>query len=74
MYRVRIFTTNIESIKDAEAVVKSLNVIFPDYKINVDLEDCDNILRIESHNPPIYAKRIIKSVQAMDFECKEYID
>jgi hypothetical protein len=45
---VEVFKTNIQDKTIAEKVAADLYRYFPGYKINFDLEDCDNILRIES--------------------------
>lgn len=74
MRRVRIFATNIECVKDVEFVINALNTVFPQFIINVDIEDCDRILRIESHNEVIYARKIIKVVKEKGFECAIFKD
>lgn len=48
MKTVEIFKTNITQTSVANDVVESLLRVFPECKINFDLQDCDNILRIES--------------------------
>ena len=45
---VEVFRTDISKKKAARTLVKSLSIQFPDYKINIDLADCDKVLRIES--------------------------
>jgi hypothetical protein len=45
---VEVFKTNVQHRKQASDLVNSLLREFPDFKINVDLADCDKILRIES--------------------------
>ena len=37
-------------MEDAITIIQKLNEQLPDSKINFDLEDCDKILRIESHS------------------------
>ncbi len=60
---VEVFKTDI-SKKRAATLVRSLSTQFPDYKINVDLADCDKVLRVESEclpdSRPIDADQIIK--------------
>lgn len=46
---VEIFKTDISTEKEAKKVKRKLENLFPDYKINFDLEDCDNILRLENN-------------------------
>ena len=45
---VEVFKTDVSKKKVAVTLVKSLSIQFPDYKINIDLADCDKVLRVES--------------------------
>lgn len=47
---VEIFKTNVKNQLLANKIVSELYQLYPDYRINFDLEDCDNILRIEGRN------------------------
>lgn len=47
---VEIFKTNITNKKMAQAALKSLRPVLPGCKLNFDLDDNDNILRIEYYN------------------------
>jgi hypothetical protein len=44
---VEVFKTNIRDKATASIILSDLNSIFPGGRINFDLEDCDNILRVE---------------------------
>ena len=44
---IEVFKTNIFKKESAKDLIHKLSECFPEYKINFDLEDCDNILRIE---------------------------
>jgi hypothetical protein len=59
---VEVFKTDIRKKKIASTLVKSLSVQFPDYKINIDMTDCDKILRIEGRHL-CELDRIIEFVQ-----------
>ncbi|AHF15987.1 hypothetical protein [Niabella soli] len=48
---VAIFKTNVLEPPVAKLLVRSLKQLLPGSKINFDLEDCDNILRIETSVP-----------------------
>jgi len=48
MKTVEIFKTDITQSSIANDVIISLLQIWPECRINFDLHDCDNILRIES--------------------------
>ncbi|SHJ11532.1 hypothetical protein [Pseudozobellia thermophila] len=47
---VEIFKTNVGNQQLASKIVADLNQLYPEYRINFDLEDCDKVLRIESYN------------------------
>lgn len=53
MKRVEVFKTDITKKSIAKRLEKLLLDHFPNSKINFDLEDCDNILRIETHTVPV---------------------
>jgi len=45
--KVEVFKTNLREAAEAEKVLTLLHQRFPHYQANVDLSDCDKILRIE---------------------------
>jgi hypothetical protein len=47
---VEVFKTNITAKKDAKKIINALQILLPLAKINFDLDDYDNILRIEDDN------------------------
>lgn len=65
---VFVFKTNIRHKYQIEKVKSKLDELG---KWNFDLEDCDNILRIESNQD--IAFRVIKTLQAKNFECVELV-
>lgn len=46
---VEVFKTNIQDNELANSIIGELKKHFPNATINFDLNDCDNILRIEYH-------------------------
>ena len=64
---VEVFKTNIEHTKEAERIRKLLLDRFPDCQINVDLEDCDKVLRIKGSVSP---ETIIDIVHANNYHCE----
>lgn len=56
---IEVLKTNISSTTKANQTIKMLNLNFPDYKFNVDLDDCDKILRIENLNGTLKIDDII---------------
>ncbi|WP_194766485.1 hypothetical protein [Tamlana sp. I1] len=55
---VEIFKTNVTHNQLANKIVADLKQLYPEYRINFDLEDCDKVLRIVSDNS-IHISRII---------------
>ncbi|MBU3026378.1 hypothetical protein [Zobellia galactanivorans] len=64
---VEVYKTNVENPKQAKFVLKHLYKIFPDYDINFDLEDCDNILRVESLLNKIEVLQVIAVLNNLGF-------
>ena len=64
---VEVFKTTIQDSSQADAIAHQLEKIFPELKINFDLEDCDKIMRVEGQ--PILSSEIIKVVIQLDFDC-----
>ncbi|HRE64880.1 MAG TPA: hypothetical protein PKU77_13910 [Ferruginibacter sp.] len=46
---IEVLKTDLQNTAQAEFVISRLLQQQPAWKINTDLEDCDNILRIASH-------------------------
>ena len=66
---VEVFKTNVTELADAELLIGELHKAFPFYKVNFDLDDCDNILRIESEEN--IALPIIDLLKIHSFDCEE---
>ena len=65
---VEVFKTSIQRIYQAEEIIAQLNMHFPDYEINIDLEDCDNILRVKAAN--IKNEQIMSLLHLHGVECE----
>lgn len=65
---VEVFRTNIEEEELAKQLTLKLSVHFPHCKINFDLQDCDNILRVEGKQ--IVPEEIIELVTVHGYECQ----
>ncbi|MBK0382993.1 hypothetical protein I5M32_08475 [Pedobacter sp. SD-b] len=64
---VEVFKTNVKDHVQANFLLYQLNKSFPAYEINFDLEDCDNILRIESYTKTIDASQIVDILNSHGF-------
>lgn len=69
---VEVFKTNISSPEDASQFVALLLQRYPDLEINMDLDDCDKILRVAGDDVPSYAIKFIACVHG--FEVEELMD
>ena len=59
---VEVFKTNLKEYSEAEKILELLHQQFPHYKANVDLSDCDRILRIECTNESVDESIISKFI------------
>lgn len=64
-----IFGTNLQTEKDKQVISKILNANHEIEQWNIDLEDVDSVLRIESKT--LTAEQIIKIITEQDFKCAE---
>jgi len=69
---IAVFKTSVKSKKDIQILKPHLNKILQQATWNFDLEDCDNILRIDSliEKPA----SIIKLLHDIGFDCEELPD
>ena len=65
---VEIFKTQITGESAADAVIQQLQKHFPLAKINVDLEDCDRVLRVEAEG--FSTDEIIRLTQKLGYSCE----
>lgn len=59
---IEVFKTNVNDTLVAFEILCELKVLFPDFNINFDLEDCDRILRVDSCGKYIEVSRILSIV------------
>lgn len=64
---VEVYSTDVKSKQEEQFILKILENEFPRYKINFDLEDCDNILRVEIRNGSIDVEHIITVMKDCGF-------
>jgi hypothetical protein len=65
---VEVFKTNIQKKIQSKMMLSILSEAFPSFKINVDLSDCDKVLRVEGDN--IEALSIMILVKENGFSCE----
>jgi len=62
-----IFKTNVRKVAEAKKLVILLLDHFPEAKINFDLKDCDNILRVEAKD--FVPEKVMLLVKENGFAC-----
>lgn len=65
---IEVFKTNVQGKRVAKMIIMDLAQLLPNAKINFDLEDCDNILRIECHH--LIVGDVIEIVKLNGFSCE----
>ena len=67
---IRIFKTNVINSTDGNHLLENvLQLKYPHFKINFDLEDCDNILRIDGAD--FDSNELVVLMGANGFLCEE---
>lgn len=64
---VEVFKTNITEPAIADLVVAQIQQTFSAYQANFDLDDCDNILRVECKSGRIEAGSVMELVKSYGF-------
>ncbi len=64
---IAIFKTNITDFNKADEIISMLSYHFPCCKINFDLQDCDNILRVKGDS--VSVAKIIQLVSSSGSVC-----
>jgi hypothetical protein len=64
---LEIFKTNINEASEASRVVSMLYQNFPERAINIDLHDCDKVLRIQGED--FSSEEVMALVKANGFDC-----
>lgn len=65
---VEVFKTNVSKISQARVLIRKLREYFPKCRINFDLQDCDNILRVEGKN--ISIEKITRILASRGYLCE----
>jgi hypothetical protein len=69
---ILVFKTSVSTFSEVETLKPQLDKHFPNAKWNFDLQDCDNILRIENLNE--ITKEIIKLLNQNNYMCEALVD
>jgi hypothetical protein len=63
---VEVFKTNIQGKTQASGIVSILKNEFPEYRITIDLDDCDKVLRVECNRGFVAVETLVHLVQKHD--------
>lgn len=64
---IEVYKTNVIQNEQAQMLVDQIHSSFSQYKANFDLDDCDNILRVESTSGYIDSSFVIKLLDSFGF-------
>lgn len=67
---IEVFATDVNDLDQAGLLLECIHSSFQGYKANFDLEDCDNILRIASHNEHVDATQVIALLKHHGFNAQ----
>jgi len=67
---VEVFKTNVEHRVHAIMLIEQIRKVFPEYKANFDLDDCDRILRVTSTTGSVEACELIRLLEEQGFEAE----
>ncbi|MGO1521404.1 MAG: methyltransferase type 11 [Sphingobacterium sp.] len=70
MKTVQIFRTNVSKNQDAVQLTTSLLTVYPNYKVNFDLDDEENILRVETNYSTIATRDIVQYMMGLGYNCE----
>jgi hypothetical protein len=70
IFMVEVFKTTVSESTQSDLLTRQLENEFHDYKVNFDLEDCDNILRVECRNGLIQSSNIINFLQRLGYSAQ----
>ncbi|QSE97338.1 hypothetical protein [Fulvivirga lutea] len=68
--QVEIFSTNINSSKQANIIIGLIHLCFPHLSAHVDLFDSDHVLRIETNHGRLNPYEISQYIQTLGFKAQ----
>lgn len=66
---IEIFKTNVQNKTQSKRIIHLLKKVFPEAKINFDLNDSDKILRIDGIKKS-YSQNIVNGLNEWGFTCE----
>lgn len=71
---VEVFKTNVNKRKYAKVLLQHIHKTFSGYNANFDLDDCDNILRVQCNNGTIRSKALILFLRDFGYHAEVLTD
>lgn len=71
---IEVFKTDVDCPAHAGVLVDIIQDLFPHYRANFDLQDCDRILRVVSTAGPVEAERLVQLVHAYGYSAEPLPD
>lgn len=73
MNRIGVYKTDVENWSTAKSILTAIRRQFRNYDVSFDLEDCDNVLRVESRNGPADETAVNKILQKYGCQMEKLI-
>jgi hypothetical protein len=67
---VEVFRTDVKDLRQAEMLLQQIHQTFDQFHANFDLDDCDNILRVESPSKEIPTSLLINILNAAGYKAE----
>ena len=67
---IEVFKTNVRQKGQAIMLIRQIQKTFCDYKVNFDLDDCDNILRVKSKDGIIRSSCLIDLLRQLGYHAE----
>lgn len=69
---IKIFKTDVSNSNQVNDIIQMLSLNFPAMAaVNFDLEDCDNILRVDALGVP--PQDIVSQLHTLGYQCEEIV-
>ncbi|HYG37581.1 MAG TPA: hypothetical protein VD908_03135 [Cytophagales bacterium] len=67
---IEVFKTTVRKKRDARKVISQLKMMLPSSSINIDLQDCDKVLRIETSQQTFDERIVFELLTQNKFHCE----
>lgn len=71
---IEVFKTGVCQQREAERLIREIADLFPGYKANFDLDDCDHVLRVQNPSGSIDMEKVIAFLNRSGYEAAQLKD